>query len=65
LALVEQLTGAPLPEAPRSHIIPVSIAGHQVWALRHTMAGNPGCELFGPWDDGAMARLGPGYLAGL
>jgi vanillate/3-O-methylgallate O-demethylase len=56
LALVEQLTGAPLPEAPRSHIIPVSIAGHQVWALRHTMAGNPGCELFGPWDDGAAVK---------
>ena len=32
LELVERLIGAPLPEAPWSHIFPVSIAGHQVWA---------------------------------
>ena len=29
LELVERLTGAPLPEAPWSHIFPVSIAGHR------------------------------------
>ena len=55
-ALVEQLTGAPLPEAPWSHIFPVTIAGHQVWAQRHTMAGNPGCEFFGPWDEGPAVK---------
>ena len=54
--LVEQLTGAPLPEAPWSHIFPVTIAGHQVWAQRHTMAGNPGCEFFGPWDEGPAVK---------
>jgi syringate O-demethylase len=27
------------------------IAGRDVWALRHGMAGQPGWELFGPWDD--------------
>ncbi|HEX6299339.1 MAG TPA: aminomethyl transferase family protein [Acidimicrobiia bacterium] len=27
------------------------IADRQVWALRHGMAGQPGFELFGPWDD--------------
>jgi vanillate/3-O-methylgallate O-demethylase len=56
LELVEQLTGAPLPEAPWSRIMPVSIAGHEVWAMRHTMAGNPGCEFFGPWDDGPAVK---------
>ena len=56
LELVELLTGAPLPESPRSHIIAVSIAGHQVWAWRHTMAGNPGCEFFGPWDEGPAVK---------
>jgi vanillate/3-O-methylgallate O-demethylase len=56
LELVERLTGAPLPEAPWSHIFPVSIAGHEVWAYRHTMAGNPGCEFFGPWDDGPAVK---------
>jgi syringate O-demethylase len=29
-----------------------TIAGVQVMALRHGMAGQPGWELFGPWDDG-------------
>ena len=56
MELAERLTGGPLPEAPRSHIFSVSIAGHQVWAWRHTMAGNPGCEFFGPWDEGPAVK---------
>ena len=55
-ALIEQLTGAPLPKAPWSEIFPVTIAGHHVWAQRHTMAGNPGCEFFGPWDEGPAVK---------
>ena len=55
-ALIEQLTGAPLPNAPWSEIFPVTIAGHHVWAQRHTMAGNPGCEFFGPWDEGPAVK---------
>ncbi len=52
----ERLTGGPIPDVPRSHIFPITIAGHQVWALKHTMAGNAGCEFFGPWEDGAEVR---------
>jgi vanillate/3-O-methylgallate O-demethylase len=55
-ALLEQLLGEPLREAPWSHIFRVSIAGHDVWAQRHTMAGNAGCEFFGPWDEGAAVK---------
>lgn len=55
-ALIEQLTGAPLREAPWSEVFPVTIAGHGVWAQRHTMAGNPGCEFFGPWDEGPEVK---------
>jgi vanillate/3-O-methylgallate O-demethylase len=55
-ALIEQLTGAPLPNAPWSEIFPVTIAGHHAWAQRHTMAGNPGCEFFGPWDEGPAVK---------
>ena len=29
-----------------------AIAGKEVCALRHGMAGQPGWELFGPWEDG-------------
>jgi vanillate/3-O-methylgallate O-demethylase len=49
--LIEKLTGAPLPDVSWSRIFKLSIAGHQAWALRHTMAGGPGCEIWGPWDD--------------
>jgi vanillate/3-O-methylgallate O-demethylase len=56
LELVAQLIGEPLPEAPWSHIMPVTIAGHAVWAQRHTMAGNPGCEFFGPWEEGPEVK---------
>ena len=34
----------------------VTIAGKTVRALRHGMAGQPGYELFGPWDDGDAVR---------
>ena len=34
----------------------LTIAGKTVRALRHGMAGQPGCELFGPWDDGEAVR---------
>lgn len=55
-ALVERITGAPLPDVPWSHIFPVTIAGHHVWAQRHTMAGGAGCEFFGPWDEGPAVK---------
>ena len=54
--LVERITGAPLPDVPWTHIFPVTIAGHHVWAQRHTMAGGPGCEFFGPWDEGPAVK---------
>jgi glycine cleavage system aminomethyltransferase T len=34
----------------------LTIAGKQVRALRHGMAGQPGWELFGPWDEGEIVR---------
>lgn len=54
--LIQRITGAPLPDAPWSHIFPVTIAGHHVWGQRHTMAGQPGCEFFGPWDEGPVVK---------
>ena len=54
--LIEKLTGEPLPDAPWTHVFPLTIAGHHVWAQRHTMAGGPGCEFFGPWDDGPAVK---------
>lgn len=51
-AVLEKATGAPAPALKFFNMTTVSIAGKQVRALRHGMAGQPGYELFGPWADG-------------
>jgi glycine cleavage system aminomethyltransferase T len=56
LAIVEKLTGGPLPEIAFFSVRTLSIDGVEVRALRHGMAGRPGFELFGPWEDGARVR---------
>lgn len=53
-AVLEQATGAPIPETKFFNMAHFEIAGSQVRGLRHGMAGQPGFELFGPWDDGAQ-----------
>ena len=52
-ALVERLIGGPSPDVKFFHMTTMSIAGREVNALRHGMAGQAGFELFGPWEDGA------------
>jgi len=52
LALLEQVSGAPVPEARFFSMAEFTIAGKRVRGLRHGMAGQPGFELFGPWEDG-------------
>jgi glycine cleavage system aminomethyltransferase T len=51
-ALVEQVSGAPAPAVKFFQMAGFTIAGKQVRGLRHGMAGQPGFELFGPWEDG-------------
>jgi vanillate/3-O-methylgallate O-demethylase len=34
----------------------MTVAGRRVRTLRHGMAGQPGLELFGPWEDGDAVR---------
>jgi glycine cleavage system aminomethyltransferase T len=53
VAVLEQATGAELPETKFFNMAEFRIAGRRVRALRHGMAGQPGFELFGPWADGA------------
>ena len=55
-ALMEKVTGRPVPEIRFFHMDAFSIAGRTVRALRHGMVGQPGWELFGPWDDGDAVR---------
>lgn len=56
LALMEKLTGAPVPPTKFFGMATFEIAGVTVRSLRHGMAGQPGFELFGPWAEGARIR---------
>jgi glycine cleavage system aminomethyltransferase T len=55
--VIERATGKPIPDVKFFHMGWTEIAGKKVRALRHGMAGQPGLELFGPWDDGEAVRL--------
>tara|TARA_R110002074_G_scaffold49292_4_gene125774 strand:+ start:4237 stop:5631 length:1395 start_codon:yes stop_codon:yes gene_type:complete len=50
--LLEKLNGAALPDVPRTTIVTMNIAGHEVSGFRMAMAGGPGYEIWGPWDQG-------------
>jgi glycine cleavage system aminomethyltransferase T len=52
MQVIEKALGAPPPELEFFHTTNVTIAGTIAGALRHGMVGQPGWELFGPWDDG-------------
>ena len=56
VALLAALNGAPLPETSSFAVITVTIAGHTVYALRHTMAGGTGYEIYGPWEQGPAVK---------
>jgi vanillate/3-O-methylgallate O-demethylase len=51
-AIVEQVSGGPVPDVKFFSMAEFTIAGRHARALRHGMAGQPGFELFGPWADG-------------
>jgi glycine cleavage system aminomethyltransferase T len=57
MKVIERATGKPVPEVKFFHMSWTEIAGKKVRALRHGMAGQPGLELFGPWDDGEAVRM--------
>lgn len=49
--VMEKLFGGPVPEVKFFHIGEFEIAGRPVKGLRHGMAGQPGFEFYGPWED--------------
>jgi len=53
---MEKVTGKPAPDIRFFNMDVFTIAGRSVRALRHGMVGQPGWELFGPWDDGEAVR---------
>lgn len=63
MALIAKVIGETPPDLKFFHITHLTIAGKKVGALRHGMAGQPGWELFGPWEDyqavhGALVEAG-------
>ncbi|MBV9768190.1 MAG: hypothetical protein JOZ32_01350, partial [Bryobacterales bacterium] len=56
LRAMEKVTGKPAPEIRFFNMDVFNVAGRQVRALRHGMVGQPGWELFGPWEDGEAVR---------
>jgi len=56
LKTMEKVTGKPVPEIKFFHMDAFTIAGKHVRALRHGMVGQPGWELFGPWEEGDAVR---------
>jgi syringate O-demethylase len=51
MQVIERALGQSPPELKFFRMTALTIAGRPVRALRHGMAGQPGWELFGPWDD--------------
>ena len=49
--VLEKLNGGPLPEIKFFHMNAINIAGRTVRALRHGMAGAPGLEVWGPYEE--------------
>jgi len=49
--ILEKLNGGPLPEIKFFHMHAIHIAGRKVRALRHGMAGAPGLEIWGPYEE--------------
>ena len=56
MQVIEKALGGPPPELAFFHTTTVTIAGKAAGALRHGMVGQPGWELFGPWDDEEAVR---------
>jgi glycine cleavage system aminomethyltransferase T len=51
MQVIERALGVPPPELRFFHTTTVTLAGRAAGALRHGMVGQPGWELYGPWDD--------------
>jgi syringate O-demethylase len=56
MQVIEKALGQSPPELKFFHTTTVTIASKTAGALRHGMVGQPGWELFGPWDDWEAVR---------
>jgi vanillate/3-O-methylgallate O-demethylase len=54
--VMEKVTGKPVPDIKFFYMDNFRIAGRDVRALRHGMTGQPGWEMYGPWEHGDQVR---------
>jgi vanillate/3-O-methylgallate O-demethylase len=54
--IITKLNGGPFPDIKFFHMDAINIAGRKVRALRHGMAGAPGLEIWGPYEEGDEIR---------
>jgi vanillate/3-O-methylgallate O-demethylase len=54
--VLEKLHGGPVPDVKFFNMDVINIKGRRVRALRHGMAGAPGLEIWGPYDEGEEIR---------
>jgi vanillate/3-O-methylgallate O-demethylase len=54
--VLERLNGGPVPDVKFFHMDAINIKGRKVRALRHGMAGAPGLEVWGPYEQGEEIR---------
>src|SRR5262249_16854371 len=56
IKVMQKVTGKPVPDIKFFNMDAFTIKGRRVRALRHGMVGQPGWELFGPWEEGEEVR---------
>jgi len=54
--VIEKLNGGPFPDIKFFHMDYINLAGRRVRALRHGMAGQPGLEIWGPYEEYYQVR---------
>jgi vanillate/3-O-methylgallate O-demethylase len=54
--ILERLNGGPVPDVKFFNMDQISVAGRTVRCLRHGMAGAPGLEIWGPYEEGDEIR---------
>ena len=54
--ILTRLNGGPLPDIRFFNFDTINIRGRKVRALRHGMAGEPGLEVWGPYEEGEEVR---------
>jgi vanillate/3-O-methylgallate O-demethylase len=55
-AIIEGINGGPFPDIKFFNIGSIRVAGRSVSALRHGMAGAPGLEIWGPYEQGEEVK---------